>query len=177
MSSTDLRNVRAAPRRSTSVPPIRHSNSVSNGDSADRLRLPVRERRVASVRHKDVIERRHRQRALHHISSHLTFLITGEKTRKLTSKLVLRQHHRFQVISGCRGRSCLKKWQQEASAGVSWSLVTWSAEVHRCADWHVRKSRGKSWPHCAPLMLCGQPAAYTGTCVLISDAEIAKKPM
>lgn len=94
-------------------------------------------------------------------SDWLTFLITGEKSRKFTSKLVLRQHHRFQVISGCRERSCLKKWQQEASAGVSWSLVTWSAEVHRCADWHVRKSRGKSWPHCAPLMLCGQPAAYT----------------
>lgn len=49
------------PRRSTSVPSIRHSDSMSNGDSADRLRLPLRERRVAPVRHKDVIERRHRQ--------------------------------------------------------------------------------------------------------------------
>lgn len=46
-----------------------------------------------------------RQRALHHISSHLTFLITGGKTRKFTSNPVLRQHHRFRVISGCRGRS------------------------------------------------------------------------
>lgn len=108
-------------------------------------------------------QRRHREEtpATSHLTDWLTFLITGEKSRKFTSKLVLRQHHRFQVISGCRERSCLKKWQQEASAGVSWSLVTWSAEVHRCADWHVRKSRGKSWPHCAPLMLCGQPAAYT----------------
>lgn len=157
MSSTDLQNVRAV------LPLFLQYGTVTPCRMAIQLidsgchSVSVASRRARPT------QRRHREEtpATSHLTDWLTFLITGEKSRKFTSKLVLRQHHRFQVISGCRERSCLKKWQQEASAGVSWSLVTWSAEVHRCADWHVRKSRGKSWPHCAPLMLCGQPAAYT----------------